>query len=354
MTRKAILFIFSCVLPLVLFTGCGENNQKTPDVSGVKVALQTYRFDVDMYDIDTNHVVNGLTKLRTKYPDFLDFFLDTVMGFGVHNNYSDTNMAIMQGVHEYLSHKDYRGLEDEIKKNFPDTKETDKEITDAFKLLKYYMPTSPVPKVIYINRILVGSSAFHVDLNTTCVCLDMFLGETFPIYESLQMPAYMAPHHDRKYIPVALFREIYEATYQYRQDEVTLLDRMLQRGKEQYFLHAIMPHTADSTLFGFRANQVQWCTKNEGNLYNFFVQQNLLYNKEERAIGTYVVDGPYAKNIGSATDEGNPTPGNVGSWVGYKIVAAYMAQHPQVTLKQLLEMQIDPTRFLEEAKYRPK
>ena len=348
--RNFITFI----ILFFLLQSCGNNGGTKPDVSTIPVSLQTQRFDLDIYSIDTNHIADGLLNLRTKYPDFLDFFLDTVMGFGVRGNYNDTTVAIRQGVREYLSYKDYVGLEDTIKKNFPDTKETDEKLTMAFKYMKYYLPTSPVPKIIYINRILFQSPAFTVDNNLSCICLDMFLGGQYPFYASVGIPAYMAPHHNKNYIPVALFRDIYESTYKYRQEDHTLLDRMIQRGKEQYFLHRIMPETPDSVLFGFRGNQVDWCTKNEKELYNFFIQQNLLYSKEERTIGTYVIDGPYAKNIGAATDVGSPTPGNVGTWLGYRIVASYMTQNPSVTLKDLLNQHSDPTRFLDSAKYKPR
>ena len=352
--KKSIVRFAAFMLPaIVLLNSCGNNGDAIPDVSKEQVQLKTHRFDVDIYAIDTNHIGDGLAKLKTKYPDFLDFFLDTVIGIGVKGNYADTAFAVSKGVREYLCHNDYVGLEHKIQREFPDTKEADSAIANGFRFMKHYELPVHVPQVIYINRILVGSSAFHFDSNLTCVCLDMFLGEEYPFYASVGIPAYMAPHHNKRYLPVAFFREEYEVRYKFNPADRTLLDRLIQRGKEQYFLHKIMPATADSVLFGFRGNQVNWCNKNEANIYNFFVQQNMLYNKEERVVGSYVIDGPYAKGIGSPTDEGNPTPGNVGTWLGYKIVSAYMAANPGTTLKQLLDLQVEPAQFLDKAKYRP-
>ncbi len=352
---RMVLLVVLLLLPAGFFLqSCGSKGDGAPDISNIKVKLETHRFDLDIYSIDTNRLVDGLQKLRPKYPDFLDFFLDSIMLFNIHGNYSDTTQGIIVALHEYLSHKDFVGLEDTIKKNFPDTKATDEQLANGFRYMKHYLPGVPVPRVFYLNHVLLNISAFCVDTNTACICLDMFLGGQYPFYASVGIPAYMAPHHEKAYIPVALFRDIYQTTYHYNADDRTLLDRMIQRGKEQYFLHKIMPGTPDSVLFGFHGNQVEWCNKNEASLYNFFIQQNLLYNKEERAVGTYVIDGPYAKNIGSATDEGNPTPGNVGTWLGYKIVSSFMAQYPSIALKDLLSQHNDPAHFLDSAKYKPR
>ena len=354
---RAKPFFYSRLLFLLLVclsAGCGSKGEKQVDISGIQVSLQTYRFDQDMYAIDTNHIAAGLERLSKKYPDFLNLFLDTVIPYGVHGNFSDTNTAIREGVHEYLTYKDFVHLQDTIRKYYPDTKETDAEITKGFRYMKYYLPSCKVPKIIYINRTLFKSPVIVVDNNISCICLDMFLGPQFPYYASVGVPDYLAPHLRRNYIPVALFSALYQSTYGFRPDEKPLLDLMIQRGKEQYFLHKIMPETPDSVLFGFTSNQINWCNSNEEMLYNFFIQQNLLFSKNEKAIIPYVFDGPFAAGIGSAVDPGKPTPGNVGSWLGYKIVASYMAQNPGTSLPELLAARNDPSRFLDSARYKPK
>ncbi len=345
--------LFLCLFAAII-GGCGEKGEHLPDVSGIKVELETHRFDKDIYAIDTNHIGEGLVKLHQKYPDFLDYFLDTLNAFGVHGNYNDTTRAIREGLHEYLSFKQFVQLEDTIKIVFPDTKETDAALTSAFKYFKYYFPTASIPKIMYLNFILTNHPAFVTDPTTYCVCLDMFLGEQFQYYRSVGVPDYMGPHLRKEYIPVSLFNAVYLSEHPFKPDDRTLLDLMIQRGKEQYFLHKIMPTTPDSVLFGFTKNQVEWCNKSESQLYNFFIQQSLLFNKSELAIMPYVVDGPFAKGIGAPTDPGRPTPGNIGTFVGYKIVSAYMANNPKVTLKELLEQQVEPARFLDAANYKPR
>lgn len=339
----------------LLLGSCGNNaTEKAPDVSGIKVALQTQRFDKDIYAIDTNHIAEGLLQLKQKYPDFMEFYLDTVMGFGIRGNYSDTARAIRESIHEYLTYKDYKLLQDSINHYYPDTKAVDEKLTSAFTYMKHYLPAVSTPKIIYANHILLNiPPVLCVDSNITLVCLDMFLGGQFPYYVSVGVPAYMAPHLTRDYIPVAVFRTTYESLYPYDPTEQPLIEQMIYYGREQYFLHKVMPGVPDSVLFGFTGRQIKWCETNEAAIYNYFVQNSLLYNKRDAEVRPYVVDGPFARNLGTASEPGT-TPGNVGSWMGYRIVSSYMANNSKMTLKELLDMKVDGNLFLEAAKYRPK
>ena len=354
--KKNGYFLLFAVIVAAAITSCGNNNTKAPDTSAIKLSIQTYRFDQDIHRVDTNHIADGLQRLNGKYPDFAVFFTDTLlpMVLGISQDPKDAASAISDDLHLYLTNKDYVLLQDTIDQKFPDTKKIDEELTDGFKIMKLYLPEIPVPRIYYINYILSKHPSFLADPNTACISLDMFLGPQYPYYASVGVPDYLAPHLRSNYIPVSLFSTIYNAYHPFATDDKTLLDQMIQRGKEQYFLHKMLPAHADSVLFGFTQNQVNWCTNNEASLYNFFIQQNLLFNKEEMRIVSYVNDGPFAKGIGSPTDPGKPTPGNVGSWLGYKIVSSYMAQYPKTTLKELISQHSDAARFLDSAKYKPR
>jgi len=330
-------YLLIALLPLCLFiAGCGNPTEVVPDVSKIEVSLDTRRFDKDLYALDTNHIGEGLQKLSAKYPDFLNYFLDTIMAYGIHGNYNDTVAGIREGVKPFLTYKDFVLLEDSISGHYPDTKDVDAELVDGFRFMKYYLPDYKVPRIIYLNMGLSKWSCFALDPQTICVGLDMFLGPQFPFYPSIGVQSYMGAHFRKSYIPVSLFSQVYQTLHPFNADDKTLLDQMIQHGKEQYFLHKVLPHKADSVLFGFRQMQVQWCGANEELIYNFFIHQNLLYDKDVHDIHPYITDGPFAKNLESVTDSVKVSPGNIGSWLGYKIVCSYMNQHPKTTLAQLL------------------
>lgn len=347
-------YILIALVPLLVLLGSCGNSEKAPDVSNIKVDLKTSRFDLDLYALDTNHLGDGLQKLHTKYPDFLDYFLDTLMAYNIKGSYSDTTKGVREDLKQFLTFKDYVALEETIKKEYPDCKDVDKELTYGFRYLKHYFPDAVLPKIIYLNMGLSKWATFPLDSTTMCIGLDMFLGDDFPHYKSVGLADYMAPHRRKSYIPASTFSAFYRAVHPFLTDDRALLDLMIQRGKEQYFLHKILPQTADTVLFGFTKVQWKWCEANESYLYNFFIQQNLLYNKEGHSIMAYIMDGPFAKGL-EAPDAGvKQTPGNIGSYLGYKIVCAYMEQNPKTTLRELIDQKTEPSRFLDMAKYRPK
>jgi hypothetical protein len=343
------------LLPLSLFIwSCGNTGEKTPDVSSIKIDLHTARFDKDFSEIDTNHIGQGLQKLYTKYPDFLNYYLDTFEAFGINRNYSDTSKAVRDSLKPYLVFKDFVNLENTIKEHYPDTKDIDAQLTQGFRYMKHYFPGYYVPRIIYLNSYL-GSKwpTFPLDSTTLCIGLDLFLGDQFPFYASNGIPPYMMPHLRKSYMPVSVFHTVYQTMRPFSNSDKTLLDLMLQHGKEQYFLHKILPGTPDSVLSGTPQHKLDWCAENEGLIYNFFTRDRLLYNKEPSSIMPYVTDGPFAVNF-PVTDPQYNTPGNIGTWLGYKIVCSWMAQQPSTTLQQLLVQQIDAAQFLDAARYRPK
>ena len=68
----------------------------------------------------------------------------------------------------------------------------------------------------------------------------------------------------------------------------------------------------------------------------------------------YVNDGPFTQALEPVTNPVKSTPGNIGGWLGYKIVCAYMAEHPKLSLADFLEQHTPAEKILEEARYRPK
>jgi len=350
------------VLAAYIFCASCKNGDSAPDVSNIKINLQTRRFDKDLYSLNVQHLGAGLNKLKEKYPDFLDYYLDTLMAYGIHGNYSDTAAGIQRNpkdtlrpsLHNDLTFKDFTNLEDTILKHYPDNKDLDQELAKAFANAKYYLPDFAVPNIIYVNMALSKWATFPLDKKTLCIGLDMFLGDQFPYYRSVGVPSYMDAHFRRSYLPVSVFSTLYQTIHPFADEDKTLLDLMIQRGKEQYFLHKVLPGTSDSVLFGFTTQQLKWCGENEATIYNFFIHQNLLYSRVGHNITPYIKDGPFAKDMESPSDPVKYTPGNVGTWLGYRIVCAWMQQNPTTNLATLLSQPIDAQSFLDKAQYRPK
>ncbi|HRO43031.1 MAG TPA: hypothetical protein PL009_09365 [Flavipsychrobacter sp.] len=337
-----VSFVFAM---LFILSACTENDH--PKVDQIEINLQTQRLDQDIADIDTNNVADGLQKLKEKYPDFLDFYLDTLMGFGIQGNYTEAAAGIQLGLKPFLAHKDIRGLFDTVQKHFPDTKQIEQQLVKGFQFMKHYYPDYRIPKLIYFISGLNHWSVMTLDTTLIGIGLDMYLGDGYPFYSAVQIPQYVVRKCKPEYIAANTFQTIYREKHPFVMEDKNLLDLIIQRGKEQSFLNKIIPHTPDSIRFGFTQAQLNWCDANEPDIYNFFITKNLLFETSPNKVHRFVFDGP--------TTAGMPpeSPGNIGSWLGYKIVTAFVAQHAKISLQELLAKN-DAQKILQESKYKPK
>jgi hypothetical protein len=307
--------------------------------------IPTKRLDIALYQLDTNTIPKGLDSIKLRFGDFLDFYLDTLMGFEIKGQYNDQNPGINEGLRVLLTHHDYRGLFDSIQKHYPNTKDVDEAVKKALGNYKHYFPEKHFKEIIYFNSGLNNWGAITID-STIGVGLDMFLGEQYPFYQSVGLPAYLAPKFNKAFIPVAVMQNLYRADYPFLPDNKSLLEMMVDKGKEMYFLKSMLPSTPEYVLLGYTKDQWEWCEKNEAMVYNFFIKNQLLYEKSFHKILKYVNEGP--------TSSGMPleSPGNIGAYIGLKIIEAYVNESHNLPLADVLNAQNAET-ILSQSKYNP-
>ncbi len=129
----------------------------------------------------------------------------------------------------------------------------------------------------------------------------------------------------------------------------SLLAKMIYNGKILFFMDQTLPDVPDSTKIGYTAQQLKWCEDFKGNIWGFFLEENLLYETDFQKIQKYLNEAPFTPGLG---DKNESAP-KLGVWTGWQIVKQYMDKHPNVTLQQLMNDR-DAQKILNEAKYRPK
>jgi hypothetical protein len=327
-----------------LFVSCNNDGKKEKaadaDISDVKIAYTSYPFYKDFAALDANHIAAGLGNLKKKYPEFLDFYLDTLVGFGFHHQYNDTNTMMK----DWLTMKDYRQLLDTVVKAYPSTQKYDDWLQQTFKYIKQYDNTIEVPEhVYYFISYLNGMTAVIQSDKNIGVGLDMFMGRNFFPYKQLNISDYATIRMTDDNIPVWVAKALYADKYPFVADDQDLLSLMIQRGKELYFLEKVTPYLKDEVRFGFTPEQMAWCKKNEALIYNFFVKY--LFEKDMQKIMRYVSDGPSSAGMPAES------PGNTGSFIGWIIVKKY-AEENKISMHDLLETK-DARKILEGAHYKP-
>jgi uncharacterized protein YjaZ len=122
---------------------------------------------------------------------------------------------------------------------------------------------------------------------------------------------------------------------------------MIERGKRMIILKKLLPNTHDTILTGYTNAQWEWANENERSIYNFFIQSDLLYERDPILIRPYLTDGPFTQALGENS------PGNIGTFLGKNIVESFLANQKEKT--DLIQMMKTPaSKILQESRYKPK
>jgi len=335
--RQSYLF-FLCT---VLFFSCTKSNK--PDVSHINLTIKIERFDKDLYIGKGKDIVLTDSLLHKKYGAFYEDFIFKMVG-----NDSYTSQQVLKGLYEDNAYFD---LNREVDSVFPNLKKPEAELTEAFKYIKYYYPNSTLPR--FIGFLSGFSYQTPIGDNYAGIGLDMFLGkdskfygalvQSIPLYVSRRFtPEYIAPRVSEYYVRENLFKE--------RDEDRSLLAKMVYNGKILYFMDQVLPdNMPDSVKIGYTDQQLAWCNDFESEIWAFYLENNLLYETDYSKIQVYLSEGPFTPGLG----ENNTSAPKLGVWTGWQIVRKYMKENPDVTLQQLMA-DTDSQKILTKSKYKPK
>ena len=99
--------------------------------------------------------------------------------------------------------------------------------------------------------------------------------------------------------------------------------------------------------FSYTNEEYLWCEENEFQIWNFFIENNLIFSNNQNNLRSYLDYSPFAKGMPKES------PGRIAYYVGYKIFKKYAEKHKHKTLFELIA-ETDENKILSESKYRPK
>jgi hypothetical protein len=318
--------------------------KKIPDVSAIKVDLELQRFEQDFFAIDTNHVDQFLQNLHNKYPVFLRDFIYNILALPPQ---PDSSKAVEQQIVSFL--RSYKPLKDSADRVFTNSGDMEKQVKQGLQFVKYYFPSYKTPAKLITFIGPINSYGNILTTDALAVGLQLYMGSNYSLYLSEAgqelYPAYISRRFQKEYIPVNCIKTIIDDMFPDNNAGRPLIEQMVQAGKRLYLLDQFMPNTDDTLKTGYTKNQLEGCYKNEGVIWSYFVQNDLLYVSDPSAAKDYMNDAPMTQALGAES------PGNIGQFVGWQIVKRWVGKNQNVTLEQL--MSTNPKTIFEQAKYKP-
>jgi hypothetical protein len=337
--KKNILY---CIFAGALAAGC-NSGPKVPDVSHIPIQVKIERFDEQLFRIDSNNVHEGIQLLNAAYPQFTPTYFSQILGLGP---FSDTSAELAEAAHRFITNKDFRALQDSVEAHFKNIAPLEQELTQAFRLTQYYLPRFHAPRVVSFISAIGNYGAVTVD-SLVGIGLDMHMGADFPIYRMIpDYPDYVVRRFTPAYIPVNVMKVLQQDYTPPGGEGAKLVEHFVSLGIQQYFLEKVLPETPEHIRLGYTKEQLDFCNGNEQMIWQYFVQNKLLYTADWQVVMRYIGEGPSTQGLPGEA------PGQIGAFVGYRIVRAYVKRHPDATLEKLMDMK-EVTGLFNEAKYRP-
>lgn len=335
--------LFGIFATVILFQSCSDG--KIPDVSGIPVDITLQRFDQAEFKADTSDVPAALQKLNSQFPSFTNDFTSFIIGIG---KVTDSLSPQAQQAFRYFVNS-YRPVFDSLQQSTADLSQTEKELEQAFRYLKHYFPEYKTPSVTtYIGPF--DAPGVALTENTMAIGLQLFGGKGFFYYKTPQglamFPEYISRRFEKAYIPVNAMRAVIDDLYPPAQDRGTLIDQVIQGGKEWHLLDLLLPLTADTLKTGYTKQQTEFCEKNEAAIWNTMMKMTDLYTVDPEMIRMFVGEAPNTESMSESS------PGNIGQWVGRQIVRKYLKKHGEIKVDSL--MKLDNRKLFQEAGYKPK
>lgn len=298
-------------------------------------ALNILRFDKLIFDNPIDKLAPQLDEFKRQYPSpLLNIYPDDPAFMGNLKGFvSDTTV---RGIYDITMsrYSDLRWLERELAKSLREAKTLDDEI-EVDKMAVYVSAAFD-----YNNRILVDR-----DSRSLLVSIDQYALGDMERYSYFGLPMFLVALSDSMYLASDIMAEI---ARQYiampDEDNTMMLDLMIAEGKVLYFLDKTMPDVADRVKIRYSEEQMRWSSKNESNIWAYFIQNNLLYEKDFNRYHNFVDEAP-------KTNAFKDSAPRTTQYIGWQIVRRYMERN-NVSMKELFANS-DSQSILQASNYKP-
>jgi len=337
MIRSFRFFIINLLL-LVTLAGC-KNDPLDVDISNIDLEMEVKRFDREIFTMDFDTIGRAVSSFYDRYGDLFDVYNVHVINIGAASR-KFYGSYLSMFVNDPANFEVYAYTQEV----FPDMDATEAILTDAFRRYKVHFPGAQVPEIVgYVSRF--NHKLFTVE-NHIGVGLDQYLGRDCPYYDMLGTPEYMQYNMHPGKIPSDVVHVWATAMFPYKDSVDNVLNRMVHGGLMLFFTDALLPGMADSLKIGFPPAQMQFCRKNEEQMWTYLVEHKLLFATDPLEIRKLTGDAPTTYYFPGES------PGRAAVWLGWQIVREYARRNPGLGVAEIMG-ETDYQKILRESRYQP-
>ena len=311
--KKTIKYCRIITLFVVLIS-CQTNNKE------IKINGSIENFEVVRLDQVLSKNIDEIHKVYLKYPELYTNFFTNMIRAGKKEEILKSKLSkeTTNKLHLFFNDSIISNILKEIELEFPDFEYYNKEISKGLYRYESLFGISYPKKEIGTFFSLFNADVHEFD-SIIWIGLDMYLGPKNKITNLIpteSLPQYVKNKMDKKYIVSdVMFGYLMTHNPQYMGDD--FLSKLLSYGKTAYLMNLLLPDEDPENKFRYNKSELKWCDENEKYIWQYIIDQEILYEKDFNKISYFFNPGPYTKNFGK------DSPAYIGIWLGYRIIQDY-------------------------------
>jgi hypothetical protein len=223
------------------------------------------------------------------------------------------------------------------------------ELQELFSHIKYYYPKFNSPKVyLFSSALQMAQDPIIYDEKSGFLFVDItgFMGDGNANYKGLEQyfQKSMNPGNIVPKVSQIFAENIVTASSQQK-----FVDQLILNGKIMTLQDAFLPNFPDYLKMNYTKKQYDWAVTNEANIWNYFVESNLIFSDDPRLVERFISPGPFSKFYTEIDNESSP---QIGIFTGWQICKSYLKQNPETKLLDFLKM--DAQTIFNKSGYKPK
>lgn len=303
-----------------------------------KVELRFNRFEKELFSVNAENVIERSNKWDKNFGSFNNVFTTQILQI-----YSPNKEEYYDGLLTFTQNRDMREAYDSTSLLFSDFSDIEYDLELAFGQFAAAFPSYPIPEVTtFFGGFNYGVVTYD---NNIGIGLENFLGENSKYYKYLGDPTYLRFQKQKRFILSNVMEVWFNEYFQEYLFDKDLLSQVVHKGKMMYFLDKMLPKLNMEDKFRFTVEQMAWVEENEASIWEYFIEEDLLFSKKEIEFRSFLNYAPFAKGMP------NEAPGRVAFFIGYKMVSDYMKNN-KIDIEELMYL-TDSREFLHNSKYKP-
>lgn len=317
------------LLALMLLVSCSSRETRHQEGN-----ISILRFDQLLFETPAAQLADSLQAFQNRFRSpLLTIYAD--------------DPQFMQQMQGFLGDSIVRDIYRITKQRYPQLYWLEATVTEALKQAAKANPDIQIDHVAayvscqfdYTRRVVVDRES-----HSALISIDQYAVGDMERYNYFGLPLFIVERCDSALMAVDLMSEVARA-YIASPDEasLTMLDLMVAEGKVLYFLDQVL-QVPDHQKIRYTPDQLEWAKRNESRIWSYFIQNNLLYEKDHSRYHNFVDEAP-------KTNAFKDSAPRTTDYIGWQIVKSYMKNN-RCTMKALFENS-DAQAILQASGYRP-